>query len=116
MLDKFNHFISNQELVHKSQKILIAVSGGVDSMCMTELFRRSGYDIGIAHLNHGMRGNSSDEDEKLCKAFARKYHLEYFSRKIDLKKIRSNFQSEARRIRYLWLNQILQENGLNILT
>lgn len=115
MLDKFNHFISNQELVHKSQKILIAVSGGVDSMCMTELFRRNGYDIGLAHLNHGMRGKNSDADEKLCKSYADKYHLEFFSRKIDLSNIKSNFQSEARRIRYLWLNQILKENEYDLI-
>ncbi|GLR20157.1 tRNA lysidine(34) synthetase TilS [Portibacter lacus] len=115
MLDKFNHFISNQELVHKSQKILIAVSGGVDSMCMTELFRRTGYDIGIAHLNHGMRGNSSDEDEKLCKAYAKKHQIEFFSRKVDFSDITSNFQSEARRIRYKWLNQIVSENDYDLI-
>jgi tRNA(Ile)-lysidine synthase len=115
MLDKFNHFISNQELVHKSQKVLLAVSGGVDSMCMAELFRRTGYDIGIAHLNHGMRNESSDDDEKLCAAYARKHQIEYFSRKVDLQKIDSNFQAQARRIRYKWLNTILKDNDYDLI-
>ncbi|WP_235295983.1 tRNA lysidine(34) synthetase TilS [Portibacter marinus] len=115
MLDKFNHFISNQELVHKSQKILIACSGGVDSMCMTELFRRGGYDIGLAHLNHGLRGVESDKDEKLCEDYARRHHLEIHHEKMDLSHIQSNFQAEARQVRYEWLFNILRKHDYDVI-
>lgn len=115
MLDEFNHFISNQELVHKSQKVLLAVSGGVDSMCMAELFRRTGYDIGIAHLNHGMRAEQSDLDEVLCRKYAKENQIDFFSRKVNLQDIDSNFQAKARKIRYQWLHTIFKENDYDLI-
>ena len=56
MVEKFESYIKDQQLIHNKEKILLAVSGGIDSMCMSELFRLSNYQIGIAHLNHKMRG------------------------------------------------------------
>jgi len=84
-------------------------------MCMAELFRRGAYDIGTAHLNHGMRDEESDSDEELCKKYAKKHQLEFFSRKVDLSKIQSNFQAEARRIRYMWLNQVAKDNDYDVI-
>ncbi len=107
MYDEFISFVEEQELIQKEEKILLAVSGGIDSMCLAHLFQKSPYNFGIAHLNHGMRGEASDRDEELCRLWAQENGLPFLSKTVDLTDITSNFQAEARKIRYKWLNEIL---------
>jgi tRNA(Ile)-lysidine synthase len=56
MLKEFKAFIESGNLFCQEDKVLLAVSGGIDSVVMTDLFRRAGYSFGIAHCNFSLRG------------------------------------------------------------
>ncbi len=65
LLNRFKEFIITENLFQPKDKLLIAVSGGVDSVVLCELCKLSGYDFTIAHCNFQLRGEESDEDEIL---------------------------------------------------
>lgn len=103
----------------KDKKLLLATSGGIDSMVMAELFRRSGYDISIAHCNFGLRGEESDGDENFVKEYANENNIPYFVTLFDTKLFASDnklsVQVAARQLRYLWFDELLAENNLDFL-
>ena len=74
MLEQFLNHIARHKLCTLSDSILLAVSGGIDSMAMLHLFKESGYRIGVAHCNFQLRGDESNKDELLvveeCKRLA----------------------------------------------
>ncbi|MDP4189800.1 MAG: ATP-binding protein, partial [Bacteroidota bacterium] len=63
MIREFQNFIDKNQLFDRKQKILLTVSGGIDSISMLHLFHKVGIDIGVAHCNFMLRGEESDEDE-----------------------------------------------------
>ena len=73
LLEAFRKYIADNDLATHDDRILLTVSGGVDSMVMLSLFTRSGYRVGVAHCNFQLRGAESDEDEVLVEEEARKY-------------------------------------------
>ena len=105
-------FIPN--LFHPKDKLLIAVSGGVDSVVLCELCKRSGYDFSIAHCNFQLRGEESNEDENFVKELAAKYEVEFFVKKFDTAKYAAenkvSIQVAARELRYEWFKQLLNSS------
>ena len=67
MLDKLLNYISEQKLFQQNDKILLAISGGIDSMVLLDLFNKAGFDFAIAHCNFQLRGEESIKDENLVK-------------------------------------------------
>ncbi len=100
--------------LRSDKKFLLAVSGGLDSVVMTELFRRAGYSYSIAHCNFGLRGKESDEDLKFVKTLAVKSKVPFFSVGFDTMsyagKNKVSVQMAARQLRYEWLEETRQEN------
>src|SRR6188474_1093874 len=82
---KFKKFINEKNLFSKSDRILLAVSGGVDSVVMAELFARSGISFGIAHCNFQLRGDESEADEEFVRKLAEKYSVPFFSKRFETK-------------------------------
>lgn len=62
LLEGFKHYVAVHKMIAPDDRILLTVSGGVDSMVMLSLFARCGYSIGVAHCNFCLRGEESDED------------------------------------------------------
>jgi len=83
MLQPFKAFITEYKLLSSADKTLLAVSGGMDSIAMTELFHKSRFRFGIAHCNFSLRGKESDLDEELVGRLAQKYRVPFFHRKFD---------------------------------
>ena len=73
VIQKFQNYIREEQLLQKNEKVLLAVSGGVDSMVMSHLFAMAKMDFGIAHCNFQLRRNDSDEDAEFVKKVERKY-------------------------------------------
>lgn len=115
MIDTFNKFLSEDQLVSQSNKVLLAVSGGADSMAMLALFCSTTIKIGVVHLNHGMRAAESDKDEDLCKSYCLKAGIPFYSKKVDLNHIKSNFQEEARKIRFEYFQEIMRKESYDLL-
>ena len=113
-----NHLTQNFPFLYQ-KKILLAVSGGVDSMVLTDLFLKlfGSKNIGIAHCNFQLRGMASDEDEALVKKTAVDNAISFFStcfktsEYADLNKV--SVQVAARQLRYDWFEQVKEECGFD---
>jgi tRNA(Ile)-lysidine synthase len=107
-----NH-ISRQRLCKTTDKILLAVSGGVDSMVMLYLFRQAGFSIGVAHCNFQMRGEASKEDEALVKNACEQYGIQFHLRRFDTvayaEENSLSIQMAARELRYSFFEELLKE-------
>lgn len=111
MLARFLEHIEKNSLCEKSAKILLAVSGGADSVVMAELFHRAGYKFGIIHCNFQLRGEESDADEAFVRDLAvKKYHVPFFVTHFDTKKYaeqhKRSIQEAARELRYAYFEEI----------
>ena len=97
----------------KGSRVLLAVSGGVDSMVMAELFLRAGIGIGVAHCNFGLRGAESDGDEKLvrdwCLTHGVQCHVTKFATRERAEEWKKGTQETARILRYEWFDELVKE-------
>jgi tRNA(Ile)-lysidine synthase len=117
MFEEFINYIKKNTLFRKQNRILLAVSGGIDSMVMSHLFIKLGTDTGIAHCNFCLRGKESDEDEELVRNFASEnkipfYAIRFRTKEYALKKGIS-VQMAARELRYEWFEKIRQEHNFD---
>ncbi|MDZ4703997.1 MAG: tRNA lysidine(34) synthetase TilS, partial [Saprospiraceae bacterium] len=109
MLQDFQKFVRENGLFQKKDRILLAVSGGVDSVVMANLFWESGVAMGIAHCNFQLRGAASEADatlvEKLAGELEAPFHLTHFETTRTASKGGISIQMAARQLRYEWLEQ-----------
>lgn len=91
MLNKVINFINYNNLIKDGDRILIALSGGPDSVCMLHILNsiKDVFNIKIfaAHVNHMLRGEEADKDEEYAKNLCETLNIEFFSRKIDIDKL-----------------------------
>ena len=113
--DKFRHYINDHALVKPDDRILLTVSGGVDSMVMLDLFVAAGYRVGVAHCNFQLRGEESDEDEVLVETRAAGYGVPFYNKRFDtqheMEITGDSVQIAARRLRYEWFRQLSDAHG-----
>lgn len=116
---QFEGFVRAQTLFSKKDKVLLAVSGGLDSSVMTELFFRGGFDFAVAHCNFRLRGKDADKDEQFVKQLAKKYNAPFHSIRFDTKTYAAenkySVQEAARELRYAWFRKICREEKYSFL-
>jgi tRNA(Ile)-lysidine synthase len=119
MLRNFIAYIKKEDLFRSGEKIVLAVSGGMDSVAMAELFSRSKFSFAIAHCNFQLRGEESDTDEAFVKDLAKKLKVPCYFRKFFTtdyaKEHRLSTQMAARELRYNWFNDLLIKEGYSYL-
>ncbi len=115
MIKAFQEFIQKENLFQPSEKVLIAVSGGVDSMVLCQLFHQAGFEFGIAHCNFQLRDKASEDDAIFVKKLAKDLKTPFFEIAFDtnnyVEKNKVSIQVAARELRYNWLEKIRSENG-----
>src|SRR5262245_44907862 len=85
LLDTYKNYITEHHLFSPKDKLLLAVSGGVDSVVLCELCKQGGYDFVIAHCNFQLRGEESDGDEAFVKQLGTNYNVPVLIKIFDTK-------------------------------
>lgn len=116
MLKRFNDFAAAHLLTDDESPALLALSGGMDSMAMAELFHLSGKAFAVAHVNFCLRGKESDEDQHFVEKQAKdRYGVAFHTIRFDTEKMASergmSIQETARDLRYGWLKMIAAQYG-----
>lgn len=110
MREAFRNYIREHALFEPADQVLLAISGGIDSMVMADLFLKSGYHAAIAHCNFLLRGEESDGDESFVEAFCLehglKLHFERFETEKHARDRGISIQMAARHLRYSWFEEI----------
>jgi len=110
MLIDLQSFIEQENLCQNKDRILLAVSGGIDSASMFHLFQEAGFSIAIAHCNFGLRGEESDQDEVFVQNLAEEFDIPFFNARFETKEIAEregiSIQMAARDLRYDWFEEI----------
>ncbi|MFI3299498.1 MAG: tRNA lysidine(34) synthetase TilS [Rikenellaceae bacterium] len=118
MQSKFKNFVEKESLLSGDDKVLVCVSGGVDSMVLLSLVgeylgRRD--RVGVAHCNFMLRGGESDGDtalvERTCESYGVECHIRYFDTKAVVRSSGDSTQMVARQLRYAWFEELAAEFG-----
>lgn len=119
MYERFIDFIETKQLLNRGDRVLLAVSGGPDSMSMLRLFSLSPYSFAIAHCNFQLRGREADEDEAFVKACAGELNADFFSKRFETasyaKQHKLSLQMAARTLRYDYLKHLQNTHGFRVI-
>jgi len=114
LLQRFQEHIKKNHLFSSKDKLLLAVSGGVDSVVLCELCKQAGYDFMMAHCNFRLRGEESERDEEFVKALGSKYKAEVRSKKFETEQYAAenklSIQESARELRYRWFEELINQS------
>ena len=120
MLTKFQNHIEQNFHQLKDKKLFLAVSGGIDSMVLLDLFYKLRFDICVVHCNFQLRGKESDGDEMLVREICQDRYIPYFIEKFDTlefaKENKLSIQLAARKLRYDWFQEIISHGFDYVLT
>lgn len=115
MLEQLQEYVEQHSLFNPDEPVLLAVSGGVDSMVMAELFHRAGYKFAIAHCNFGLRGTESNQDEAFVASMADTYKVRFFVKHFKTREYagfnKISVQMAARTLRYEWFEELITAEG-----
>ena len=116
MINQFNNYIYHNNLCQSEDKLILAVSGGIDSVSMLHLFIESDYkNLSVAHCNFSLRGSESDGDEAFVKNLADKNNIQFYTIRFDTQQYACengiSIQMAARELRYNWFNKLLNEQN-----
>ena len=119
LLKAFEKYVERHELFSHEDKILLTVSGGVDSMVMLSIFVRLGYNVEVAHCNFCLRGKESDEDTEMviheCEKLGIVCHNKRFDTEAEMARTGDSMEMTARRLRYEWFNELCRERGFAVI-
>jgi tRNA(Ile)-lysidine synthase len=119
MINQFTHFIEENNLFKPTERVLLAVSGGIDSMAMWRLFEDARYDYSVIHCNFQLRGADSDADEELVVRIAEQRGIKLFVKKFDTREyallMGISIEMAARELRYKWFEEIRIEEKFRYL-
>ena len=116
MQERFDRILKG--LLPDGEAVLLAVSGGVDSMCMAELFLNSTAKVrfALAHCNFHLRGEESDSDEALVREWAESHGVIFIKKDFDTKEYAASngvsIEMAARELRYTWFAEVCRERGI----
>lgn len=120
MLDRFTAYLKEQSLCTEKESILLAVSGGIDSVVMAHLFKEAGYSCTIAHCNFQLRGEDSRLDETFVRSLAAYLDfpvvVKHFDVEAEMRDKGISLQMAARNLRYEWFEQVLDELSMDRLS
>ena len=121
-LQRVENEIQSRRLLARGQKILVAVSGGADSLVLLHVLNslagKNRWEISVAHFNHRLRGRASDADEKLVRQTAAKLRLKFFGGGADVKSFAAqskiSVEMAARKLRHEFFARVAREQKISV--
>ena len=115
MLDQFQAYINRYHLIAEGDKLILALSGGIDSMVLADVLQKAKVEFVAAHCNFHLRGEESDGDEKFVREFAEKRGIRCFVKHFETEKYAAengvSIEMAARDLRYAWFEKLRQQLG-----
>ena len=115
MLEQFAAYINRYNLIAEGDRLILALSGGIDSMVLADLLLKSKVQFVAAHCNFHLRGAESDGDEKFVHEFAEKNGIQCFVKHFDTEQYAAeqgiSIEMAARDLRYAWFEELRQQLG-----
>lgn len=119
MLEAFKANLEEYKLCNFGDRILLAVSGGIDSVAMTHLFKEAGFSCAIAHCNFQLRGENSDSDENFVRSLGASLEMDVLVKRFNVGSVTQekgiSVQMAARELRYTWFKELLSEHSYDFL-
>lgn len=116
LLENFKKYIKKENLFQENDRLLLAVSGGVDSVALCQLCRQAGYDFVIAHCNFQLRGEESNRDETFVRQLTGTYDVTFYVKRFDTleysKASKKSIEEAARQLRYDWFTDLTNTTGI----
>lgn len=121
LITKVEAFAKEYNMFKKNDKILIALSGGPDSICLmhilVKLREKYNFKLYAAHINHMLRGEEADKDEEYVEKMCNKYDIKLYIKRVDINKIviEEGLSSElaGRRERYKFFDEIFEKENID---
>ncbi|MBM6722901.1 tRNA lysidine(34) synthetase TilS, partial [Pseudoflavonifractor phocaeensis] len=121
MLEQVKALTTEYDMFPRGGKVLCAVSGGADSMCLLHLAwsmaEAGGFQVAAAHYHHGMRGEAADADAAFVETFCREREIPFVTERGDVygqaQRLGLGVEETGRRLRYEFLRRTAEELGCN---
>lgn len=118
MLDRLKSYLEENKLCKSGDRVLLAVSGGIDSVVMAHLFREADYNCAIAHCNFQLRGKDSESDEAFVRLLGASLEMPVYVKRFDVeetvKEEGISVQMAARELRYTWFEELLNDYSYDL--
>lgn len=115
MLEQFQAYINRYNLISEGDKVILALSGGIDSMVLADLLLKAKVEFVAAHCNFHLRGEESDGDEKFVRDYAERNDIRCFVKHFDTEQYAAeqgiSIEMAARDLRYAWFEELRQQLG-----
>ena len=115
MIDQFQIYNNRYNLIAEGEKLILALSGGIDSMVLADLLLKTKVEFVAAHCNFHLRGHESDGDDWFVRKFAGKRGIQCFVKHFETEKYAANhgisIEMAARDMRYAWFEELRQQLG-----
>ena len=115
MITLVKEYINKQKLFLIEDKLILAISGGADSVCLMHVLLELGFRFDLAHCNFKLRAKESDADEVFVKELAKKHDLKFHSKSFSTieyaNQNKISIQMASRELRYRWLNELLKSEN-----
>ena len=115
MLERFQAYINRYQLIAEGDRLVLALSGGIDSMVLADLLLKAKVEFVAAHCNFHLRGHESDGDDWFVRKFAENRGIQCFVKHFETEKYAAKYgisiEMAARDLRYAWFEQLRQQLG-----
>ena len=116
---QFESNILKNQLFSKGDSLVLAISGGVDSVVLAHLLKKAGFNFSLAHCNFKLREKDSDLDEAFCRDLSKELGVKFFTQQFDVdtycKKNKISIQMAARELRYNWFKELMAKHKTDYL-